>query len=106
VTYTGTHDNDTARGWYETAPDHERDFARRYLDTDGNNFAWELTRAGWASVAVYAVAPIQDLLGLGTEARMNYPSKLGGNWSWRLLSEQLSQELQERVRELNYLYRR
>jgi 4-alpha-glucanotransferase len=106
VTYTGTHDNDTARGWYETAPDHERDFARRYLDTDGNNFAWELTRAGWASVAVYAVAPIQDLLGLGTEARMNYPSKLGGNWSWRLLSEQLSRELQERVRELNYLYRR
>ena len=106
VSYTGTHDNDTARGWYETASEHERDFARRYLDTDGNNFAWELVRAGWASVAVYALAPMQDLLGLGTEARMNFPSTLGGNWSWRLLPDELSRELQERVRELNYLYRR
>jgi len=106
VTYTGTHDNDTARGWYESAPEYERDFARRYLNTDGNDFAWKLVRAGWASVAVYAVAPMQDLLGLGTEARMNYPSKLGGNWNWRLLPDELSQELKERVRELNYLYRR
>ena len=106
VTYTGTHDNDTAFGWYESAPEHERDFARRYLDTDGNNFAWELTRAAWSSVAVYAIAPMQDLLGLGTEARMNFPSTLGGNWSWRVSWEELSQELQGRIRELNYLYLR
>ncbi|MGB7872838.1 MAG: 4-alpha-glucanotransferase [Anaerolineales bacterium] len=106
VTYTGTHDNDTARGWYESAPEYERDYARRYLDTDGRGFAWELMRAGWASVAVYAIAPMQDLLGLGTEARMNFPSKLGGNWSWRLSEDELNQELQDRLRELNYLYRR
>ena len=106
VTYTGTHDNDTARGWYESAPEYEQDYARRYLNTDGNDFAWKLVHAGWASVAVYALAPMQDLLGLGTEARMNFPSTLGGNWSWRLLPEQLNRELQERVRELNYLYRR
>jgi 4-alpha-glucanotransferase len=106
VTYTGTHDNDTARGWYESAPEHERDFARRYLDTDGSDFPWELTRAAWASVAVYAIAPMQDLLGLGTEARMNFPSTLGGNWSWRLSGDELSQELQGRLRELNYLYMR
>ena len=106
VTYTGTHDNDTARGWYESAPEHERDYARRYLDTDGNNFPWELMRAGWASVAVYAIAPMQDLLGLGTKARMNFPSTLGGNWSWRLLPNELNQDLQKRLRELNYLYRR
>lgn len=106
VTYTGTHDNDTARGWYESAPEHERDFARRYLDSDGSDFPWELTRAAWASVAVYAIAPMQDLLGLGTEARMNFPSTLGGNWSWRLSEDALSQELQERLRELNYLYLR
>lgn len=106
VTYTGTHDNDTARGWYESAPEHERDFACRYLDTDGSNFAWELTRAAWASVAVYAIAPLQDLLNLGTEARMNFPSTLGGNWSWRILEGGLNMELQGRLHELNYLYKR
>jgi 4-alpha-glucanotransferase len=106
VTYTGTHDNDTALGWYETAPENERDFAHRYLNIDGNNFAWELTRAVWSSVAVYAIAPLQDLLGLGTEARMNFPSKLGGNWNWRVSWEEMSQELQSRIRELNYLYLR
>jgi len=106
VTYTGTHDNDTARGWYESTPEHERDFARRYLESDGSNFPWELSRAAWSSVAVYAIAPMQDLLGLGTEARMNFPSKLGGNWSWRLLPDDLSQDLQDRIRELNYLYLR
>jgi 4-alpha-glucanotransferase len=106
VVYTGTHDNDTARGWYESAPENELDFARRYLDTDGSNFPWKLTRAAWGSVAVFAVAPMQDLLGLGTEARMNFPSTLGGNWSWRLFEDQLSLELQGRLREINYLYRR
>lgn len=113
VAYTGTHDNDTARGWFETAPEDERDFARRYLDCElsdgsGNShgFPWNLARAAWGSVAVFALAPMQDLLGLGTEARMNYPSKLGGNWSWRMSKEQLSPELQEQLREINYLYRR
>jgi len=106
VTYTGTHDNDTARGWYESAPEHERDFARRYLMTDGENFTQDLIRAAWGSVAVYAIAPLQDLLGLGTEARMNYPSTLGGNWAWRVDEEALSDELRGRLVELNYLYRR
>jgi 4-alpha-glucanotransferase len=106
VTYTGTHDNDTANGWYETAPDGERDFAHRYLETDGSNFAWDLVRAAWSSVAVYAIAPMQDLLGLGTEARMNFPSTLGGNWSWRLDASALSDQLGDKLRELNYLYRR
>lgn len=106
VVYTGTHDNDTARGWFETAPEEERDFARRYLETSGNDFPWELTRAAWGSVAVFAIAPLQDLLGFGSEARMNFPSTLGGNWSWRVLEEQLSLELQAKLQEINYLYRR
>jgi len=106
VAYTGTHDNDTALGWYESAPEYERDFARRYLETDGGDFARALTRAVWASVAVYAVAPLQDLLGLGTEARMNFPSTLGGNWTWRMPPDALSEELKGRLRELNYLYLR
>ena len=106
VTYTGTHDNDTVRGWYESAPEDERDFARRYLNIDGSNFSWELTRAAWASVAVYAIAPLQDLLGLGKEARMNFPSTLGNNWSWRMSGDELNEELQRRLRELNFLYLR
>jgi 4-alpha-glucanotransferase len=106
VAYTGTHDNDTALGWYDSAPEDERDFARRYLDSDGNNFAWELTRAVWSSVAAFAIAPMQDLLGLGTEARMNFPSTLGGNWSWRLKADELTDELRGGLGELNYLYRR
>jgi len=106
VVYTGTHDNDTTRGWYESAPEAEKDFARRYLQADGNQFVWDLIRAAWSSVAVFALAPLQDLLDLGTAARMNYPSHLGGNWEWRLSDRALNQELQSRVKELNWLYQR
>ncbi len=128
VVYTGTHDNDTARGWYESAPENERDFANRYLNrnpkspTSGaksacpgrqaretlqsSDFAWELIRAVWASVAVFALAPMQDLLNLGTEARMNYPSRLGGNWEWRMAEGVLSEELKDKLKKLNYLYSR
>ncbi|GAB4503854.1 MAG: 4-alpha-glucanotransferase [Anaerolineales bacterium] len=106
VVYTGTHDNDTARGWYLTAPASERAFAERYLQTDEAHFPEALVRAAWSSVAVFALAPMQDLLGLGTEARMNYPSRLGGNWAWRMDVHALSEQLQERLKELNYLYAR
>lgn len=106
VAYTGTHDNDTARGWFETTTDQERGFALRYLDSDGNNFAWELIRAVWSSVAVIAVTPMQDLLNLGGEARMNFPSKLGGNWEWRMNEGDLNQSLAGKLRELNWLYLR
>jgi 4-alpha-glucanotransferase len=104
VAYTGTHDNDTARGWLETADEKEREFALRYLDSDGSNFAWDLIRAVWSSVADIAVTPMQDLLNLGGEARMNYPSKLGGNWEWRMSDEDTSASLGDRLRELNALY--
>lgn len=106
VAYTGTHDNDTVRGWYETAPDHERDFARRYLGTNGTDIAWDLIRSIWSSVAVYAVAPMQDALSLGGEARMNFPSKLGGNWEWRMTEGDMSETLAARLREMNQLYLR
>lgn len=65
VAYTGTHDNDTAMGWYAAAPNHERDFAHRYLSVDGHDFAWDLIRAVWKSVAVFGIAPMQDVLKLG-----------------------------------------
>jgi 4-alpha-glucanotransferase len=106
VAYTGTHDNDTARGWFDSAPPEERNFALRYLDSDGTDFAWDLIRSVWSSVAVYAVAPMQDVLGLGTEARMNYPSRLGGNWEWRMKGEDLGPALAESLREFNELYLR
>ena len=106
VAYTGTHDNDTALGWFNTAPKDERKFALRYLNSDGSDFAWDLIREVWLSVAVYAVAPMQDVLSLGTEARMNYPSRLGGNWEWRMEEEDMSEVLAERLREFNELYLR
>lgn len=106
VVYTGTHDNDTTRGWYEAAPEAEKDFSRRYLQVDGNRIAWDLIRAAWSSVAVFALAPLQDLLDLGSTARMNYPSTLGGNWEWRMDEQAPSVELQERIKELNWLYQR
>ncbi len=106
VAYTGTHDNDTACGWFESAPEKERSFALRYLGRDGSDFAWDLIRAVWSSVAVYAITPMQDLLSLGTEARMNFPSRLGGNWEWRMKEEDMSESLAKRLGEFNELYLR
>lgn len=106
VAYTGTHDNDTARGWFETATEQEREFALRYLQSNEKNFVWDLIRAVWSSVAVIAVTPMQDVLNCGGEARMNFPSKLGGNWEWRMNEDDLSAPLAERLRELNWLYLR
>jgi 4-alpha-glucanotransferase len=106
VAYTGTHDNDTARGWFESANDSQRAFALRYLQTDEINFTWDLMRAVWNSNAAYAIAPMQDLLDLGNEARMNYPGRPGGNWAWRMQENELSDGLSAKMRDLNDLYRR
>jgi 4-alpha-glucanotransferase len=104
--YTGTHDNDTVRGWYERVTEEEKEFYRRYLNRDGSQVAWDLIRACWGSVATYAIAPLQDFLDLGNEARMNYPSSLGGNWTWRVAAESIDNDLAKRIREINYLYGR
>lgn len=106
VAYTGTHDNDTVCGWYETAPESEREFARKYMNTNGSDIAWDMIRAIWSSVAVYAVTPMQDALSLGGEARMNFPSKLGGNWEWRMSESDMSASLASRLKEFNTLYLR
>ena len=103
VAYTGTHDNDTALGWFATADEHEKNFAKRYLQIDGHNFAWDLIRAVWKSVAVFAIAPMQDVLSLGGEARMNFPSKLGGNWEWRMSEEDFRDDLAAGLRDLNWI---
>ncbi len=108
VVYTGTHDNDTTRGWYASIPEGERDFARRYLGRGAEDLdiAWDLIRAAFASVARFAVIPLQDVLDLGTEARMNYPGRLGGNWAWRYSADALTPARQERLRDLAVLYSR
>lgn len=106
VVYTGSHDNDTALGWYSTAPENEKEFYRRYLGRSGDDFAGDLIRAAWSSVAVIAIAPLQDFLRLGTEARMNFPGKETGNWMWRMPENALSPELKAWLLDLNYLYQR
>jgi 4-alpha-glucanotransferase len=89
VVYTATHDNDTSAGWYESASPKVQDFARRYLLTDGRMISWDLLRAAYRSPAFAALVPMQDILGLGTEARMNIPGQTLGNWRWRLRSDQM-----------------
>jgi 4-alpha-glucanotransferase len=106
VTYTGTHDNDTSRGWYDSAPDETKDFCQSYLDCNDVDIPWSMIKAIWSSVAELAIAPMQDLLELGSEARMNFPNRAEGNWQWRVESEQLSPQLAARMREMNILYGR
>lgn len=106
VIYTGTHDNDTARGWYQRVPEEEKAFYRKYLHRDGRQVAWDMIRTAWGSVAVFAIAPMQDFLDLGNEARMNYPGNPSGNWNWRMQASDLTPELQEAIREINFLYDR
>ncbi len=106
VAYTGTHDNDTALGWYERAAENEKDFYRKYFERDGSTFAWDLIRGVWGSVAVFGLAPMQDFLNLNNVARMNYPGNPSGNWSWRMQSNSLDPQLAAKIRHLNLLYNR
>ncbi|HLZ70123.1 MAG TPA: 4-alpha-glucanotransferase [Dehalococcoidia bacterium] len=85
VVYTGTHDNDTSAGWWAALGEVERDRVRRYLARDGSDLAHDLIRLAYSSVAEMAIAPAQDVLGLGSEARMNLPGRAQDNWAWRLL---------------------
>lgn len=107
VVYTGTHDNDTTWGWYtHSSTDKERDFFRRYLRTDGHDAAWSTIDAAFRSVAVYALAPLQDLLNLGGDARMNLPGRAAGNWTWRFMSEQLTGHVAMRLKDTTVTYGR
>jgi 4-alpha-glucanotransferase len=101
IVYTGTHDNDTSWGWWGTAPEHERRLALDYLEVDGTDIAWDLIRAGWRSPAAVSVAPLQDILDLATEARMNFPSRPAGNWRWRVGEPAIADPLVERLASLN-----
>ena len=108
IVYTGTHDNDTTRGWYATASRKEHALLRRYVgrSCDGRNVSWELMRLAWSSVADLAIAPLQDVLNLGTEARMNFPGQASGWWRWRFTQNQLTGAVVDRLGEMTEVYDR
>ncbi len=107
VVYTGTHDNQTMRGWYEHVNRRDRAFAKRYIGIKNNaTAAWEFIRWAYASVADTAVIPMQDFLNLGDEARINMPSTVGGNWIWRMKKGVLTPELAQKIRLLAKTYGR
>ncbi len=107
VVYTGTHDNDTTVGWFNAAAPGEKQFAIDYCRlSEEEGYHWGLIRTGYASVADLFVAPMQDVLGLGSEARMNTPSTLGGNWQWRMKRGAAAPELARRLRRLGKIYSR
>jgi len=104
--YTGSHDNNTALGWYHNATPREKAFCLRYLHSIEDEVVWSMLLAVWRSNAVNVVAPMQDLLGLGAYARMNLPGSQSGNWAWRMKPDALSDDVLYKLKELNYLYSR
>lgn len=108
VAYSGTHDNDTAVGWWNSLDEDNpaRDHCSKYLSTDGTEINWVLIRAIWASVADTAIAQMQDVLGLDNDSRMNRPATTEGNWQWRLGIGDLTDEIADRLSEMTGLYGR
>lgn len=117
VVYTGTHDNDTTMGWWSSTGDgdstrladdvaREKAFALRYLDCDGREMHWSLMRAVFASVANTALVPMQDVLGLGSAARMNMPGRMAGNWGFRFSWDQVTPSITTRLAGLVATYGR
>jgi 4-alpha-glucanotransferase len=107
LVYTGTHDNDTTVGWFNQLSDHEREALLGYLGcTSKDGIHWDLIRLALGSVANQAIIPLQDVLGLGTEARMNFPSKSEGNWDWRYRSDALTGEIRDRLKTLTQTFGR
>ena len=117
VAYTGTHDNDTAVGWFNSQAgagstrndsqiSKEREFCLEYLDSDGAEIHWDFIRAVWESVANTAIVPMQDVLGLDNNARMNLPASSLGNWNWQCTDGDFSDEIAERLKELTEIYGR
>ncbi len=109
VVYTGTHDNDTTAGWFEKLSDGDREVALRYMNsfyTPKEEQHWDLIALAMRSTADTCIIPVQDFLGLGSEARINMPSTLGDNWKWRMTKGAFSEELKEKIRRMTKLYGR
>lgn len=107
ICYTGTHDNATVMEWYKSAKKKDRDYAKKYLGISrSEGFNWGMIRGGMSSVAVLFVAQMQDFLGLGKYNRINVPGTKSGNWQWRLLPDELTKELSEKIKDMSILYER
>ncbi len=109
IVFTGSHDNDTTTGFFEKEKENKTgiyEWAQKYLNYFGDNITQELIRTAYASVANFVIIPMQDILGLGSEARMNFPGKLGGNWTWRFEWNQVNSNLPQYYKTLIDLYER
>jgi len=109
IAYTGTHDNNTIRGWYETISETDREYALEYLGRDHlplDEISWTFIRMAQSSVARLCIIPIQDYLDQGSEGRINTPATIGGNWTWRLKKEEISKKLIDKIRQMTVLYGR
>ncbi|HEY9053876.1 MAG TPA: 4-alpha-glucanotransferase, partial [Rectinemataceae bacterium] len=101
VVYTGTHDNNTSAGWLAQASPEQAERALAYVGGSTRDFAWNMVRTAWASPAALALAPMQDILGLGGESRMNHPGRQDGYWTWRMAPGALGPRLRRRLERLN-----
>jgi 4-alpha-glucanotransferase len=107
IVYTGTHDNQTTRGWFETCNSRDRAFAKKYLDIHSRkDIAWNFIRSAQSSVSNTCIIPMQDYLNLDDSARINTPSTLGNNWKWRMRAEACTDELAQRMYEMAHTYGR
>jgi 4-alpha-glucanotransferase len=106
VAYTGTHDNDTTAGWFASLSEGDKKYMLNYVPALANDPPGELMRLAWSSIADLAIAPLQDVLGLGTDARMNRPGTADGNWTWRVTEAQLRRAAFERLAEWTWVYGR
>ena len=106
VVYTGTHDNDTTAGWFAALPAKEKRQVLDYIKSDGKDISWDLIRTALSSVASIAVIPLQDILGLGSSARMNMPGTPAGNWSWRFSPGDLNEQHAVKLRAMTEIYGR
>jgi len=106
VVYTGTHDNDTTLGWFESLKAKEQKALLAYLDRDREDIVWQMIKCALASVAAYSIIPMQDLLALPSSGRMNVPGVAGGNWSWRCPADAFSAKLASKLAHITELYGR
>ena len=107
VFYTGTHDNQTSRGWFESLPENYKDYVRRYFQSSNEEIVWQMIRGALSSVANTAVIPMQDIMGLDDSARMNLPASVGSaNWSWRYDPSQMQSWMMDRLSGMIEIYGR
>ena len=106
MAYSGTHDNNTTVGWFRSLEPAPRSQVLRYTGTDGSNIQWDMLRLLMMSVAGMTVVTMQDLMGLGEDARMNMPGRPSGNWGWRFTPDMLTAEILARLKEMTAAYGR